>query len=84
MRALTYFNTLQKPVNIKASASLIIHIWPKYTLCACRRTIVRYCYAPTGSDSGYNIICCLGSLPTSMHVSPKVVHWRGGVGVGEG
>ena len=27
MRALTYFNTLQKPVNIKASVSLIIHIW---------------------------------------------------------
>ena len=27
--ALTYFNTLQKPVNIKASASLIIHIWSK-------------------------------------------------------
>ena len=23
------FNTLQKPVNIKASASLIIHIWSK-------------------------------------------------------
>ena len=29
MRALTYFNTLQKPVNIKASALLIIHIWSK-------------------------------------------------------
>ena len=27
MRTLTYFNTLQKPVNIKASALLIIHIW---------------------------------------------------------
>ena len=27
--ALTYFNTLQKPVNIKASALLIIHIWSK-------------------------------------------------------
>ena len=28
-KALTYFNTLQKPVNIKASALLIIHIWSK-------------------------------------------------------
>ena len=25
-----YFNTLQKPANIKASASLIIHMWSKY------------------------------------------------------
>jgi len=29
MRALTYFNTLQKSINIKASALLIIHIWSK-------------------------------------------------------
>ena len=28
-KALTYFNTLQKPVNIKASALLIIHMWSK-------------------------------------------------------
>lgn len=32
-----------------------------------------------GSDSGYHIICCFGSLPTSVYVSPKVVHWRRGV-----
>ena len=34
-RALTHFNTLQKPVKIKASASLIIHIWSNqwYTMC---------------------------------------------------
>ena len=32
MRVLTYLNTLQKPVNIKVSASLIIHIWSKWLL----------------------------------------------------
>ena len=55
IRALTYLNTLQKPVSIKASVTLIIHIWSNYRIHT-TDIIVCTCTDPSGDMKPFVLV----------------------------